>query len=193
MYVVLSILISSVLLFTPFVDAQQPTRKPSNASGALPSITGTKDIGKNRACLSLFEAGVRRSEQVGKRTNKLIEKFETITGRVITFYETRVLPAGRTVPNYDALIAAIEAKKSAVNDELFEFQAVAADLDCNLNSPGTAMAGLRTKLQVLIKALNEYKTAVRNLIVAVHGATPDTGRPSLSVTPTIPVQLSPTE
>jgi hypothetical protein len=50
-------------------------------------------------------------------------KFDSIAQRVKDFYTNTLVPSGKTLPNYDALVADIQAKKDVVTQDLADAQA----------------------------------------------------------------------
>jgi len=99
-------------------------------------------------------------------------KFASHSTRVQTFYTTKLVPDGKTLGNYDTLLADIAAKKSVVDSALTLAVADAAAFSCTNANPKVEISKFRMDMQKVIVALKGYRTAVRNLVVAVHTLTP---------------------
>ena len=108
------ILLSLFLLFFTLV--------PSAIAIGKPDSTGRPEgVGRNaqtrltevklKACQAKEKAIKKRTEQLTKLATTMQEKFDAIAGRVEEYYTSKVVPSGKTVANYDSLIADIQAKK----------------------------------------------------------------------------------
>ncbi len=94
-------------------------------------------------------------------------KFASISGRVQNFYTNTVLPSGKTVPNYAALVADIGTKKDAVSLSLGKAQTDVAAFSCTADDPKGLLNTFRLDMQAVKGALQNYRTSIKNLIVAV--------------------------
>lgn len=146
-----------------------------------------REKGQETSCAARQDAVVKRSEQLVKRAKNMEDVFSKIAERVKTYYSDKLVPAGITVSNYDTLVAAIDTKKAAVDTALDEASTVSASFDCSdTTKTKTQVTDFRVAMQKVISALKEFKTSVRNLIVAVHtaaGKLESSPRPSASPEP----------
>ncbi len=110
------------------------------------------------------------------------EKFDSIAARVQKYYTDKVLPTGKTVANYDALVADIQTKKAAVDTAAAEAKTASENFNCNADNPKDLYTTFRTNMQTTKTALHNYRLAIKNLIVAVKGVSP-TDNPNPSATP----------
>ena len=96
---------------------------------------------------------------------KHLDVFTKIATRVEEFYTTKKL----TVSNYDALVADVTAKKTAAQAAI---DAVKNDtsFSCSDTNPIGKIDGFNDKVRAMHTALKDYRTAIKNLIVAVHQA-----------------------
>jgi hypothetical protein len=106
-------------------------------------------------------------------------KFDAIATRVEEYYAS----SGKTVTGYDALLTEITAKKTAVGTALAKAQADAAAFTCEGRDPKWQMTQYRGDMQDVIKALKNYRTSIKNLIVAVRSVTGVTNRANPSNSP----------
>lgn len=138
---------------------------------------------KLKACQARENAIKKRAERLGKLATNMREKFEAIAGRVEEYYTSKVVPSGKTVANYDTLIADIQTKKGAVQTALSQAQSTAASFVCSGDDPKGQLAQFRNDMRAVKSALKDYRTAIKNLIVAVRSVTGATERTNPSVSP----------
>lgn len=127
---------------------------------------------QTRTCEARLSAVKRRMSQLVKLSENTFRVFSAISTRVQTFYADKVLPSGATVPNYQELIADIEAKKVAASDALASSQTNLDSFNCDGNT-SELFGNFRQDMQKTKTALKEYRTAIKNLIVAVRGVAPE--------------------
>lgn len=149
---------------------------------AAPTQTGQAN-GKQRlteaklkACQNKENAIQKRSKQLAKTAENMLTKFDQIASRVEQYYTAKVVPSGKTVANYDALVADIAAKKQIIRTDLNKATADATSFSCTGNDPKGQLTQFRTDIQQVKKDLKEYRTAIKNLIVAVRSVTGTTER-----------------
>lgn len=153
-------------------------RKPVTAS----TISGEKRIKRidrlvdNRLkfCENHQDEINKRLTSLGSLVTNMLGKFSAIAVRVEQFYTNKVLPSGKTVPNYQQLVDDVAAKNSAVTLAFSNAQADVKDFKCTAEDPKGQLKLFRTDMQLVKKALQDYRTSIRNLIVAVKSVTGDT-------------------
>lgn len=183
----------------------QITRKPTKSvipstfpfrRGANPtSGIEKKALVRERVCQVINKNLDTRGKNFVTHVNRMIETTQKIFERVKNFYQNKVVANGGSVANYDTLVGAVEAKKSAVQTALTQFQTDMSAVVCDPTTPpGTVMSGLKTKMKTVMTAIQEYKKALRELIIQVHkgknqlGPTGATGEePQATDEPTITV------
>lgn len=168
-----------LLLFSPSLVLASNDNDSSKSYGRGESVrenvkkefkSDLSDLRK-KSCESRMENIKNRSNSLLERSSKMLEKFGSIATRVQDFYTNKVVPAGGTVSNYDALVSDIAAKKVAVEAALSDAKRKAQGFDCSdPSSAKTRVSEYRLAMQNVIKALKDYKTSVKNLIVAVRTA-----------------------
>jgi len=129
-----------------------------------------------KVCENKQASITKRVGSLTDRSVKMEDNFAKIAQRVMDFYTNKVLPSGKTVANYDALVAAIAEKKTAVDAAVADAKSKAEAFSCTSESPKAQLTEYRLAMQKVIVALKEYRTAVRNLIVAVRSVTGVTNR-----------------
>lgn len=158
--------LSLVMVATPSF-AKSPEPKPTLIPGRM------------RACEARSTAISTRLSQLIDMATNMLEVFDSHATRVKNFYTNVVLPSGKTVANYDALIANIDAKKQAVIDAWNKAKTNSEAFSCTNGDPKQLLSQFRLDMQATKKALKDYRTAIKNLIVAVKRVSP-TPAPSAS-------------
>ena len=161
----------------------KPTRNPS-------------DDPKSRACEAIKQNLKRQADNTKERVEKFYDQVESIQKRVEEYYTSKLVPAGKTLPNHDALVKDIQDKKALVDDAVRDMQKSVDEATCDVEKPGQTRKVIRGNIKAVVDALQDYKKSLRNFIVAVHKlssggqAAPSeaptaTKTPSLTVTPVI--------
>lgn len=115
-----------------------------------------------------------RLTSLGNLVANVLGKFDAIAARVEQFYTNKVIPTGRTVPNYDALLADITAKRTAVTTALSNTQNDINGFSCTAENPKGQIRLFRTDMQTVKRTLQDYRTSIKNLIVAVRSVVGET-------------------
>ncbi len=172
--------IRNLILFSLFLLSIVFT--PSVLAVGKPDTVGKPEgVGRNTAQTRLTEAKLRvcqaKEKAIKKRTQQLIklattmqEKFDAIAGRVEEYYTSKVVPSGKTVANYDSLVADIQTKKGAVQTALTTAQSNAGSFACDGNDPKGQLLQFREDMRAVKSALKDYRTSIKNLIVAVRSS-----------------------
>jgi hypothetical protein len=169
--VILGALVLSFLLFaTPALAKGQPFPSPRRALNEE----------RVRACEANQEAIKNRMGSLTRLTANMVEKFDSISTRVQTFYTDKVVPSGENLSNYDALVAEIAAKKAIVDTDLGTAQTSVDAFSCDTDNPKEQLNTYRLNMQKVKTDLKNYRTSIKNLIVAVRSLAPE---PSPSPTP----------
>lgn len=136
-----------------------------------PSAMARLENGQLKACQAREVAIKKRSDQLVALATNMESKFDSIAKRVEDYYTTTVIPSGKSVANYDALVSDIQSKKSAVSTALATAQSDVSSFSCVSDDPKTEMTKFRTDMQAVKSALKDFRTSIKNLIVAVHSVT----------------------
>jgi len=121
--------------------------------------------GKLRACLNRENAIRTIISRINLRLKNQLGLFTVIAGRVEVFYSKR----GETVSNYSQLLANIKLTYTVAKNQYSSLQSV-TDFSCQTSHPHAMVVNFRNHLKTTIADLKAYKTAVKNLIVAVANA-----------------------
>jgi len=126
---------------------------------------------KLKVCQNKESAIQKRNSQLAKMAEDMLTKFDGIATKVETYYTSKVVPSGKTVPNYNALVADIATKKSAAKTALDKANTDATAFKCTSDDPKGQLTLFRVDMQAVKSALKDYRTSIKNLIVAVRSAT----------------------
>ena len=125
---------------------------------------------------------VKRHESLDNLSSRMFKVFDEIAKRVEDYYTNKVVPGGKTLPNYNVLVADIAAKKAAVQTALTNTQSDIAGFTCTADNPKAQITQYRLDMQAVKKALQDYRTSIKNLIIAIR--TLVAGSPVATATPT---------
>lgn len=165
-------------LFLSVSEISAQTSRSSPVPARTPNAT------RLRACEAREAAVTQRMNGLIRMAKNMVDVFEKISGRVQTFYTNVVLPSGKSLPNYDALIADIAAKKQTVLNSLSAAEDKVAAFNCESGDPAMVLREFRQDMQQIKTDLAAYRKAIRNLIVAVKPLAPEsTGEPRPTSTP----------
>ncbi len=107
------------------------------------------------------------------RSDRQLEVFTKIADRTKAFYEEKQY----SVSNYDDLVAAVEEKKQAASIALTMSNETIDQFRCDSDDPISIKDLFKAQVQDQNTALKAYKTAIKDLIVAVKSSksqnTPD--------------------
>lgn len=165
--------ISVLLLFVSFVfvsSAVAVYAAPSeNASAQAQAIKTNKSTpsGQNQACEARMANVQTRSQNMVHTATTLMSRIGAIETKVEEFYQNRLVNAGLELENFDDLQAQIQAKQRVVEMNMEDATKTAANFNCN-NDPRGQVNQFGTQMRTVTRAMNDYKTAVRNMLVAIH-------------------------
>ncbi len=173
------ILFSAILLISVFVFASLVLAiNPQAANSQAQNVATRSAIGKEKlaaakliVCQKMEAAIQKRSTKMADRSANMEKVFDSIAARVEVYYTNTLLPKGKTVTNYDSLVADIATKKAAVATEITSAQTDSSSFSCSTADPKGQMTVFREDMQAVIKSLKEYRTSIKNLIVAVRSVT----------------------
>lgn len=164
-----------------FTPTSAPTAFPTPTPTIRPSVVQPQVAltgGSLTACQAHEQVLKTRMDNLVRLANTMMEVFNKIALRVEDFYKNKVLPTGRTVPNYDAFIADISLKQAIVKSDLNIAQTNANDFICTGIDPKGHLTQFRIDMQTVKGALKDYRTSIKNLIVAVRGVASESATPT---------------
>jgi membrane carboxypeptidase/penicillin-binding protein len=129
----------------------------------------TETENHDNACTNKRRVVGNTLSRIANRGQRQMDVFTKIADRTKKFKENKNL----TVNNYDGLLASVNDKQTAAENTLSKIKAdasAAASLSCDSGQPKAVVGGFRDDLKAENNALKAYKTAIKNLIVAVKSA-----------------------
>jgi hypothetical protein len=148
-------------------DNNQPTERVKEFK-VKEEREGTKQLRLEenglRSCEAKQENIQKRLDQLVKMAENMLAKFTAIAERVRAFYVSK----GLSVGNYETLNAEIEVKKVAVTTALDLARTTSVGFICTADDPKGKLSSFKSDMRAVKDALKEYRTSVKNLIVAVR-------------------------
>lgn len=118
---------------------------------------------KLRACQNREAAINNILGRISDRSQKQLDLFTSIATKTETFYTNK----GKTLSNYSALVADVNAKKAAAQSAVDAIKSDSVTFKCDGTDPKGAVTSFKDALKTETSALKDYKTSVKNLIVGV--------------------------
>lgn len=138
-------------------QASENGNESDNAQGRLQGDNLTKCQNK--------EGNINQSmKRINTRTQLQLNLFGTIAERVQNYYQANNL----TLNNYGELTTAIETTRTQAQNTLRTMVQNGGEFACNSEDPHAYANQFRNSFNGTVDGLKAYKTAVRNLIVAVR-------------------------
>jgi hypothetical protein len=178
----LTIAAAAVLLATTAgVPALALSRANPHANAQASEVTSTTDTAgsqaaehkataqaklteaKLRVCQNRQKAITNIMSRIADRGQKQLDLFGTIATRVETFYTDK----GKTLDTYDTLVADVSAKQDAAQTTVDAVKSASTGFSCDSDDPQAFVSTFKDSLKSEISALQDYRTAVKNLTVGV--------------------------
>lgn len=165
---------SALAVNTPY--QAQVTKSVSQGAVAKQNAISKLDDAKLKMCQAKENAIKQRSSRLTQLVITMKYEFDAIEKRVEDYYNLKVVPSGKTVSNYSSLLSDIQTKKVAVSTALTKAQNDVNAFSCTSDNPKGQMTEFRIDMQSVKSALKDYRTSIKNLIVAVHSVTGETNK-----------------
>ncbi len=138
------------------------SHEPTQATNAQANAQTHLATAQLTACKNRETAITNIMTRIDTRAQNQITLFSTIATRVENFYAKQ----GKTLSNYDQLVAAVSATQTQANADFGTMQ-TNSTFSCNSSNPKGTVTAFQTYLKTEITDLQNYRTAVKNLIVGV--------------------------
>lgn len=142
--------------------------KPSHIATQSNTPRNGSESGKMKACQAREASIKTRMSHLAQLAQMMQKKFDQHVTEVEKYYTNKVVPFGKTVSNYDSLVTEVQTKKAAVQTALNKAQADVNNFNCSQVNPKAQVTQFRQDMQAVKKALKDFRTSIKNLIVAVH-------------------------
>lgn len=131
----------------------------------------TKAEVKEKSAEARKNACEARKDSIEKRLANRVEKakahkatFDKVFARVKAFHDEKNL----NTPNYDSLVAAADAAAAEAEAQINALDALDGSVDCSQSTVTDSLAAFKEAVTGAKQSLKDYRTAIKNLIVAVH-------------------------
>lgn len=145
---------------------QQAEQAKATAQAKVAAAKERLEGAKLKACEARQKGITTAMSQLTQRATNNLNVITKISDRVQAFYAQK----GRTVANYDALVADVSTKKQLAEAAIASTKSVSEVFSCDGDSPQAAATQFRDAHKTAVAALKDYRTSVKNLIVAVKSA-----------------------
>lgn len=149
------------------VHAQSPVTENSTGSSQAADRQAAAQTrladAKLKACQNRQKAIANIMARISDRGQKQLTLFGTIANRVEAFYADK----GKTLSNYDALVADVNAKAATAQAAVSTTSSDGSGFSCDGTDPKGFVSTFKGSLKTEISALQDYRTSVKNLIVGV--------------------------
>lgn len=146
------------------VNAQEAANEKREA--VLQKRDEKKLAAQLQACQNRETRVTNLMARIADRGQQHLDVFTKISDRTKAFYETK----GYDVANYDELIARVDDAREAAKTQADIQSELSVGFNCDLEDPKASTTAFKAQLTDQIAALKDYRTAVKNLIVAVKSA-----------------------
>lgn len=153
---------STVLALPPQANVHAQATNDTSVGSQTTAQTKLTEA-KLRACQNRQKAITNIMARIADRGQKQLTLFSTIATRTETFYTDK----GKTLSNYDALVADVTAKAAAAQTAVDTIKSDSTGFSCDSSDPKGFVASFKDSLKSEISALQAYRTSVKNLIVGV--------------------------
>jgi hypothetical protein len=108
--------------------------------------------------------------RITDRAQKQLTLMDQISLRVQNLYKDKNMSIG----NYEALVATVAAKKTIAEREMNTVRTMSRQFNCDSDDPKGTATQFKSNTSLQSGALNDYRTAIINLINGVESATVST-------------------
>lgn len=144
-------------------QAQAAVAQPAATTDGTNPGAGKLSAARLRACQNRQQAITNIMSRIADRGQKQLDLFTTIATRTENFYTSK----GKTLSNYDTLVADVNAQQAAAQSEVTAIRSASTSFSCDAGNPQGMVQSFKTALKGEISALQAYRTSVKNLIVGV--------------------------
>jgi hypothetical protein len=138
---------------------------PEHQAAVKERVQGKLDDARKKVCTARVTAIKKIMANAATAGQRHMEVFDKILARVQEFYIKKKL----SVANYDALVAAANAKKAAAATTIDAVKNN-VNFDCNSGNPVATADAFNGKVKAMHQALKDYRTAITDVLKAVKQA-----------------------
>ncbi len=135
-------------------------------TAAVPKATRASELAE-KACEVHVKVIKLRQGNIASHAAKVEERLNKLTLAVEKYYTEKLVPAGKILPNYDALVADVSSKQAALDPLIEKIQADSEGLTCDKNQARGQFTTFKGDIQKLLKAFKDYRLSVIHLMQGV--------------------------
>jgi chromosome segregation ATPase len=124
---------------------------------------------RQKACEARAANINKRVSDYSAAAQRHLDTFTSILTRLQTFYTSKNL----NVSTYASLLAAAQAKQSAAQTAVDALKMLDTNINCSQSDPAQTVAAMKQAVDNARTALQAYRTAIKDLIIALQGASTD--------------------
>lgn len=168
----MSVLALSLAMTPTFAMSARAEQATQHKAEAKERIAAKLDEIKQKVCQKRQASIKKTADKMHSRGDVQFRVFSKIAERTQQFYKDK----GRTIATYDSLVQAVNDRKADAQKAISEAAASVGSFSCTADNAATFKDEFKASLQKEIAALKAYRTAVKDLIVAVKSAQGQTSR-----------------
>ena len=142
-------------------------------SGALTTLETERKNGTEHSQLARENACKAHENEIDTRVSNYaaaaqrhLDVFTSVLTKVQNFYTSK----GLNVATYPALLATAQADQTTAQQAVDALKALNVKIDCTQPDPAQSVATVKAAVANARTALQAYRTAIKNIIVALEGA-----------------------
>jgi hypothetical protein len=150
---------------------------PSSSSVRVENREEVRERAKNmledrklQACKAREEAIKNRKGSLLRLATESLKRMDVFVEKIKNFYQEKVVASGKSVSNYNDLLAEVERTRLEAVSSLDKASKLADEFRCNGDNPKEVYKEFRLAMQQTKEKLYEYRKAIKNLLVAVRKA-----------------------
>jgi hypothetical protein len=168
------------------VNLSSPSSSPVRVQNREEVRERVKDMleGKRlEACKAREEAIKNRKKSLLRLATEALKRMDGWVEKLKKFYEGKMVPNGKTVSNYNDLLAEIERTRTEAVASLDKASGLADEFSCNADNPKEVYKEFRLAMQETKTKLFEYRKAIKNLLVAIRKVAGEVAKPTPVASP----------
>ena len=168
------------------VNLSSPSSSPVRVQNREEVRERVKDMleGKKlEACRAREEAIKNRKKSLLRLATEALKRMDGWVENLKKFYEEKMVPNGKTVSNYNDLLAEIERTRAEAVASLDKASKIVDEFSCDGDNPKEVCKEFRLAMQETKTKLFEYRKAIKNLLVAMRKVAGEVTKPTPVASP----------
>ncbi|QLG69576.1 MAG: hypothetical protein CH104c_0344 [Candidatus Woesebacteria bacterium] len=168
------------------VNLSSPSSSPVRVQNREEVRERVKDMleGKKlKACRAREEAIKNRKKSLLRLATEALKRMDGWVENLKKFYEEKMVPNGKTVSNYNDLLAEIERTRAEAVASLDKASKIVDEFSCDGDNPKEVYKEFRLAMQETKTKLFEYRKAIKNLLVAMRKVAGEVAKPTPVASP----------